>query len=190
MTLAWRHLPNLITGLRLLMVLPLSWLLWVQDYALALTLFFIAGLSDALDGFLAKSFGWTSRLGGLLDPIADKALLVSCYALLTWHGLLPWWLFAVVLGRDLIILGGALAYQVVVAELETAPSVVSKLNTLAQILLVLGVLVDAGWQPLPGLWMQSLIYSVLATGLISGADYVWTWGWRAWNNKRGSGRFP
>lgn len=185
-----RDIPNLITFLRLLLVPPIVLYLLRDDYGVALVLFVVAGLSDALDGFLAKHFGWTSRLGGLLDPIADKLLLVSCYLALTWQGLIPLWLTAVVIGRDILIIAGATIYHMLVDRLEAAPSVISKLNTLSQLLLVVAVLFHYGAQILPAEWLGILMYSVLATTLLSGADYIWTWGWRAWNKKHGSGRFP
>lgn len=183
-------IPNAITVVRLLLVPPIVLCLLDERYGPALGLFVLAGASDALDGFLAKRFGWTSRLGGLLDPIADKLLLVSCYLTLTWLGLLPLWLTALVIGRDLLILAGAVLYHTLIERLEAAPSVVSKLNTLSQLLLVVAVLFNYGAQPLPSGWLEGLMHTVLATTVLSGADYVWTWGWRAWNKKRGSGRFP
>jgi len=185
-----RDIPNLITVLRLLLVPPIVFCLLTAEYGLALVLFVLAGLSDALDGFLAKTFKWTSRLGGLLDPIADKLLLVSCYLALAWQGLIPVWLTAVVLGRDVVIFAGAILYNALVERLEAAPSVISKINTLSQLVLVVAVLFNYGAQLLPTGWLELLIHGVFATTLLSGIDYVWTWGWRAWNKKRGSGRFP
>ncbi len=107
-----RHLPNLLTCLRLALVLPVAWLLLRQQYPQALWLFLLAGLSDALDGLLARRFGWTSRLGAWLDPIADKLLLVISYVCLTLNGLVPVWLTAVLLLRDLVIVGGAGAFAI------------------------------------------------------------------------------
>lgn len=185
-----RDIPNLITVARLLLVAPIVWSLLTGQYGLALVLFVVAGLSDALDGFLAKTFHWTSRLGGLLDPIADKLLLVSCYLALTWQALLPVWLTALVIGRDVVILAGAILYNALVERVEAAPSVISKINTLSQLLLVVAVLFNYGAQLLPTGWLALMIQGVFATTLLSGADYVWTWGWRAWNKKHGSGRFP
>ncbi|MBI5041177.1 MAG: CDP-alcohol phosphatidyltransferase family protein [Gammaproteobacteria bacterium] len=185
-----RDIPNLITCARLLLVPPIVWSMLTEQYGLALLLFVAAGLSDALDGFLAKTFNWTSRLGGLLDPIADKLLLVSCYLALTWQGLLPLWLTALVIGRDVVILAGAILYNALVERVEAAPSVISKINTLSQLLLVVAVLFNYGAQLLPVGWLTLMIQGVFATTLLSGVDYIWTWGWRAWNKKHGSGRFP
>jgi len=84
-----RHLPNLISMLRILMVPPVAWLIVEQHYALALGLFVVAGVSDGVDGFLAKHYGWTSRLGSILDPLADKLLLSVSFVTLAWLGHLP-----------------------------------------------------------------------------------------------------
>ena len=90
----WRDLPNLISVFRIVLVVPIEYLLLQQHYVSAMILFFLAGISDGLDGFLAKRFNWTSRLGSVLDPLADKLLLVCTYLVLGWLGHLPWWLAA------------------------------------------------------------------------------------------------
>ena len=92
-----RHLPNLLTLLRLLLTLPIAWLLLSERFAAALWLFAVAGASDALDGFLARRFGWVSRVGSVLDPLADKLLLVTSYVCLGLSQVLPWWLTLLVL---------------------------------------------------------------------------------------------
>jgi len=174
-----RDIPNLITVGRILLVAPTTWALLQQDYRLALVLFLVAGVSDGVDGFLAKQYAWTSRLGALLDPLADKALLVCSYAALTWTGLLPLWLFALVILRDVVIVGGALVYHFRVARLEAAPTPISKLNTVLQITLVLVVILETAslWVQ-PG-WSGPLVYAVAVTTLWSGVDYVVRWSRRA-----------
>ena len=174
-----RDLPNLISVLRMLLVLPVVALLVTEHYRGALLLFGLAGLSDALDGFLAKRYGWTSRLGAVLDPLADKILLVSSYIALGWLRLLPLWLVAAVIVRDLVIVIGAAGYWVRVERLDIEPSRLSKLNTLTQIILVLAVVFHQGVVALPALSLRLLVYAVLVTTLLSGVDYVWTWGRRA-----------
>ena len=174
-----RDIPNLITILRVFLTVPVIWMLLEREFGWALLLFGVAGVSDGLDGFLAKRFGWESRLGSLLDPLADKALLVSSFLSLGWLGLIPTWLVLLVLLRDLVIVTGALVYHFQVEDLEAAPSRISKLNTLTQILLVLGVVCAAGPVPIPGYVLAVLIWATLATTLASGADYVWTWGRKA-----------
>lgn len=180
-----RNLPNLISLARIFMVLPVVMLLAAQRYTAALVLFAVAGISDALDGFLAKRFGWTSRLGAILDPLADKALLVSTYLALGWLGLIPWWLVAVVIARDAVIVSGAVAYHFKIGRFETAPTALSKVNTFAQILLALSVVFGQGVMLLPPLWITVLVYLVLVTTIASGVGYVWTWGRRAWGEGRG-----
>ncbi len=180
-----RDIPNAITLLRFLLVPPVVWLLLQGQYALALLVFAVAGLSDALDGYLAKRNGWTSRMGEILDPLADKTLLVSSYLVLGWLGQIPGWLVALVILRDLVILAGATLYHYRVQHVDAAPTLVSKLNTALQILLVLVVMLDAGLWSLPPLWLDTLIVMVLATTLWSGLDYVWTWGRRAWRHGKG-----
>lgn len=175
-----RDIPNLLTVLRFLLVPPVVMLLLNERFGLALILFGFAGFTDGLDGYLAKRNNWTSRLGALMDPLADKLLLVSCFVTLGWLGWIPVWLVVLVVLRDLVIVGGAIVFNMRVERLEARPSMVSKLNTVAQILLVLAVIFSQGMYVLPALWLDILIYSVLATTLWSGFDYVWTWGRRAW----------
>ncbi len=174
-----RDIPNLITVGRIVLVAPTTWALLQEDYRLALVLFFVAGVSDGVDGFLAKHYNWSSRLGALLDPLADKALLVCSYAALTWTGLLPLWLFALVILRDMVIVGGAVIYHLRVARLEAEPTLISKLNTVLQISLVLVVILESTslWVQ-PG-WSGPLVYAVAVTTVWSGVDYVVTWSRRA-----------
>lgn len=137
-----RDTPNLITGLRILLVAPFLWLLLEERYGAALLLFVIAGVSDALDGFLAKYYGWTSELGELLDPIADKLLLIGAILALGWLNKLPGWLVALVIARDATIVGGAIIHHLRVAPFRAAPLLISKLNTLMQLLLVCVMIIN------------------------------------------------
>jgi len=170
-----RHLPNLLTVLRLLLVAPVAWLILGEAHAAALLLFVLAGLSDALDGFLARRFDWTSRLGALLDPLADKLLLVVSCLCLSQVGLIPWWLTLVVLGRDLLIVGGALCYRWRVGALDISPSRLGKLSTLLQSTLVSLVLLQAGPLPALAVLRPPLFLLVLLACLASAADYVRVW---------------
>ncbi|MGD8842550.1 MAG: CDP-alcohol phosphatidyltransferase family protein [Gammaproteobacteria bacterium] len=172
-------IPNVITVFRILLVAPVAWVLLRHEFALALVLFFIAGVSDGLDGFLAKHCGWTSRLGAMLDPLADKALLVACYASLTWIGLLPLWLLALVVLRDVVIVTGAVVYNFRIRRLEAEPTLISKFNTLLQILLVLLVIVRQLVPWVEEYWVNTLMYAVTVSVVWSGLDYVVTWSRRA-----------
>jgi cardiolipin synthase len=174
-----RDLPNIISFLRLLAVIPILYLLLEQKYGWALLFFAAAGLSDGLDGFLAKHYGWQSHLGGVLDPLADKVLLVACFLVLGALSFIPVWLVAAVVFRDLLIIGGALLYNYRVEEVEAAPTLVSKLNTVVQILLLVLVIADAGPMPLPGWIIEALVWGCLGTVLVSGTQYVWIWSRKA-----------
>ncbi|MBT2968593.1 MAG: CDP-alcohol phosphatidyltransferase [gamma proteobacterium symbiont of Ctena orbiculata] len=168
-------IPNLISVLRILLTIPIVWLLFEHQFSYALILFAVAGFSDGLDGFLAKRFGWQSHLGGLLDPLADKALLMSSFLVLGGLGLIPVWLVILVIFRDLTIMGGALYYNFSVEELDADPSLISKLNTLLQIMLVLLVVTDAGPFDLPSQLLFLLTWATGFTTLVSGIAYVWVW---------------
>jgi len=135
----------------------------------------LAGFSDGLDGFLARRFSWTTRIGGLLDPLADKLLLVSVFAALTWNGLIPLWLFAVVIGRDIVIVSGAVAYEMLIAPVEPNPSRVGKLNTVMALLYLFFVMTWQvfSWPPEVSLTITGA--AVFVVSLVSGLDYVLTW---------------
>lgn len=179
-----KDIPNLISVLRMVLVAPVAWFLLNQRYTEALLTFFVAGVSDGVDGYLAKRFGWRSRLGSILDPLADKLLLVTTYVVLGWLEVLPLWLVIAVVARDAVVLSGALAFHWLVGRYEMAPSWISKLNTVMQIVLAVATVASLSFLPLSAGMMEGLIYVVLATTLLSGADYVWTWGTRAYHHVR------
>ncbi|MGD8430706.1 MAG: CDP-alcohol phosphatidyltransferase family protein, partial [Ectothiorhodospiraceae bacterium] len=117
-----RQLPNLITGLRIVLVPPIVILILRHEYSLALILFIAAGVSDALDGTLARVGRWQTALGGVLDPVADKLLVFGVFLSLVLAGRMPEWLFAAALLRDLVIGAGALAYRLRIGPFAPAPS--------------------------------------------------------------------
>jgi cardiolipin synthase len=174
-----QDIPNIISALRLVAVVPFVWLLLEQELGWALVLFAVAGVSDGVDGFLAKHYGWQSRLGGILDPLADKALLVSAFLVLGHLDLIPVWLVAAAVLRDLVIVCGALIYNYLVEEVEASPTLTSKLNTLIQLVLIVAVIMHAGPVPLPDALIDVLIWSCLLTVTVSGVEYVWVWTARA-----------
>lgn len=179
----WRHLPNIITSVRLGLLLPLTLALIREDYTLAFLLFLIAGISDGLDGYLARRFGWTTRFGATLDPAADKLLITLTYGLLTWHGHIPWWLFSIVFGRDILIVFGYFSYRFLIGPPSMTPLLISKANTAFQILFVSLVMLrlgtGVGWLDVET-WGQ---WIVACLGVMSGAAYVWVWGRKAYANK-------
>lgn len=167
-----RHLPNALTVLRIFLIAPLVLLLIAGDYPMTLVIFAIAAVTDAADGLLAKQFGWTSELGKLLDPVADKLLLLAAFVTLTLIGLVPLWLTALVVGRDVVIGAGALAYKVAFGSLRGQPTAVSKLNTLCQILFVAVVIAVAAEMPIPGPAVLVAGALAMVTTVVSGLDYV------------------
>lgn len=178
------HIPNLICVLRILLVPPLVWLLLHDRYGPALLVALAAGISDGLDGFLAKRFRWQSRLGGLLDPVADKLLLTTAFVALAVQARVPWWLAGLVIVRDVVIVSGGLAYQWLVRPVEPEPSKASKLNTGTQLLLLVVVIAAAALPELAALLptaalITTLGAAVLVTGVVSGLDYVLRWSQRA-----------
>ena len=170
-----QHLPNLITLSRIALVPVLILLLKDHRYGMALAVFAVAGVSDALDGYLAKRLGVQSQFGAVLDPVADKLLLVTAYVMLTVLGHIPFWLTLAVASRDVLIVGGYLLYTSHAGPVKMRPSILSKLNTLAQIALVCLILVkQAAHVRWPWL-VTTMVYSVLVTTLASGAHYLWSW---------------
>ena len=173
------QIPNAICVLRIILVAPLVLALFDGNYRLALALIVIAGVSDGVDGFLAKTFGWQSRLGSLLDPAADKLLLVSTIVSLAWLDLVPIGVTAIVILRDIVIVCGAVAYFRLAGTLTGEPTLISKLNTLTQLLFVIVTIMQAAWQ-LPGQeWLVVLGALVVFTSITSGLSYVLIWSGRA-----------
>ena len=169
------QLPNLITIFRIALVPVLILLLKDQEYAMALVVFAVAGVSDGLDGFIAKRFHCETRLGSILDPLADKTLLVSSYVMLMLLNHLPFWLMLTVAFRDLLIVSGYLVYTSMVGPVQMRPSWLSKLNTFMQIALVMVILGQQAFQLVYAPMVDALIYAVLLTTVASGAHYLWTW---------------
>ncbi|MGR6873974.1 CDP-alcohol phosphatidyltransferase family protein [Pseudomonas sp. HK3] len=170
-----RYLPNIITGLRLLAVLPVALLLWFGEYECALIVFAFAGVSDGVDGYLARRFDWKSHWGAIMDPLADKLLLVTTAAVLTIKGLLPLWLFVLVMGRDVMLVGGAALYRFWFGPFEVRPSILGKMSTFIQILLVLSLLVHIATGLMSDEQIQFMILMCAAVTLASGAHYLFVW---------------
>lgn len=167
------QLPNAITLFRIGCVVPVAVLIGSQHYAWALLWFLVAGVSDGLDGYLAKRFGWGSRFGAIADPLADKLLLVLSYGVLTWQGHIPFWLFILVMARDVVIVFGGVIVHLLWGAYGVVPSRLSKLNTLLQIILVLCVLWHLGLHALPEELLPVLYVVVASTTIASGVHYAW-----------------
>jgi len=174
-----RNLPNFLSVLRILLVPPVIYFMLQENYMPALILFVIAGVTDSLDGWLARQFNWQSYLGEILDPLADKLLLVSSYIAFAWLTLLPWWLVVCVILRDVIIVLGGVIYRIFLGNVVINPTYISKLNTLMQIVLIAVMLLSFAWLSIDERIIQLLIWVVLFTTVSSGIMYVFMWGSRA-----------
>lgn len=168
-------LPNLITIARLVMVPVIVVLILHGLWATAFAVFVVAGISDAADGIIARRYGLRSELGAYLDPLADKALLVSIYVTLSVVGVLPPWLTVTVVSRDVMIVAAILVSRLMDRPVEIKPLFVSKLNTAAQIsfaALVLGLMAahDAGGWP-----VAAGMVAVAALTVLSAAAYLARW---------------
>ncbi len=178
-------LPNIISLARLLSVPFTVWLIMIDQWRLALVVFCLAGLSDAVDGFLAKRFGMQSRLGQYLDPIADKVLLVSIYIVLGAQQHLPLWLVILVVSRDILIVGGLLLLYVFDQPYTPKPFLLSKINTATQIILAASVIATLAFAvEAAAPYVQVLIFAVAITTVASGTEYLIDW-WRRMNRLEG-----
>jgi cardiolipin synthase len=172
---ALRHIPNALSVFRMLLVVPVALLLRQEKFQLTLAVFAFAAATDGLDGFLAKRCGWASELGKILDPLADKILLVGVFITLAMMDLVPIWLAATAVARDVVITAGALTYQCLYGYPHGKPTPVSKLNTLCQIsYLLLIVAASAIGTALPTA-TTVLGALVFVTTVVSGMDYVITY---------------
>ena len=168
-------IPNLITLGRILLVPVVVWAITAGEMRIAFALFLAAGLTDAIDGFLAKRFGMTTELGAYLDPLADKAMLVSVYVALGISEAIPHWLVILVVSRDIMIVGAVILSWVVDRPVPLKPLLVSKLNTVAQILLACLVLGALAFRLDAAIAVFALIALVAALTLLSVVFYVAEW---------------
>ncbi|MBK1623560.1 CDP-alcohol phosphatidyltransferase family protein [Afifella marina] len=168
-------LPNFITLARLVSVPLIVWLIVIQNWTGATVVFVLAGISDGIDGLIAKRFGASSDLGAYLDPIADKALLVSLFLVLGFQAVLPPWLIILVVSRDILIVGGVILAWMLVNPIAMRPLWVSKFNTTAQIVLLALVLAEhAGIKSLSiAIWPMIITTAGLTVG--SAGAYLAEW---------------
>jgi cardiolipin synthase len=173
-----RWLPDLLTSLRLLATPALAWLILASRLRDALLLTVFAGLTDWLDGYAARRLGATGKLGAVLDPLADKVLLVVLFVVLTVVGLIPEWLLVLVLARDVVIVLGALALRLWRGRRKFMPTLLGKISTFFQIMLVLHVMLYAVFpNELFSLLKSAAVVLATIFTCLSGADYV-RHGWR------------
>ena len=173
-----RHIPNVLTSVRILLVIPVAYYLFESNYLYSLALFLFAWISDSVDGYLARRFLWTSNFGAWADPLADKLIVGVVFVVLAIQGLVPAWLVFVTIGRDLIILCGAATYRKLFGKIDIAPTILSKINTVVQILALLLVMVTL--LDIPQLmktdYMLDVVFIIVGIfSILSGIDYVISW---------------
>ena len=176
------YIPNLLTLTRIGLVPILLVLLQSHQYVWSLLVFMLAGVTDGLDGYIARRFNAKTKLGALLDPIADKCLLVASYVMLSSLSLIPFWLMIVVVFRDIVIVSGYLLLVIFFGKIEIRPLLISRVNTVLQILYILFVLMSLACSLEIGalevglfeidLFLSILSYIVLITSVTSGVAYV------------------
>ena len=173
-------LPNTLTVIRILLVLPIGWTLWIGLFETCLVLLIIAGVSDTLDGFLARRFNSTSRFGEVADPIADKLLALVVVSVMLLTGLLPLWASTIIIGREVVILGGAIAFRSIVQRLDIEPLMISRINT--SVLIVVLCAIIASQTDVPQLSTLTArfvdpvgVYLMVLFTVVSGVAYVYTW---------------
>ncbi len=165
-------LPNTITAIRFLLIVPVGYGLVLEEYVLTLTLFILAGITDALDGYLARRFNWVTHCGALIDPLADKVLLIVVYSIFAQQNIVPLWLLFVVVGRDIAIVSGTLVLYCLTNHFFVGSSLEGKLCTFTQILFAVVLLFDQDILQMPLLVVESLQVLVVMLCLISVLGYA------------------
>ena len=169
----FRNLPNVLTAIRLILVPFIGERLYRREFGQALALVFIAGITDGVDGWLARAQHWTTRLGAYLDPLADKALLITLYVLLGLVHVVPMWLAMLVPGRDVFILGMVAAGLLFTPVRDFPPSPWGKVSTIVQVAAAVGLLADAAaGRRAPFAVVETLIWTTAVATAWSGLDYA------------------
>jgi len=174
------HIPNIITLGRILLIWPVVVSMRDGQYLLTLGWFVVAAVSDGIDGFLAKRFNWTSSLGKVIDPLADKLLLVTVFIYAAWLGLVPIWLAAAAIARDFVIGLGAVVFRLWFGALHGRPTAISKINTALQLVYCSFAILYAARQVPPHELLDFLAIATLVTTVASGAHYLLRFVQRVW----------
>lgn len=184
MVVAMRHLPNAITGMRFLFIPILVLLLVQQRYEPAFWLLTVSAASDLADGVIARRWNLRTRWGAIADPLADKLTMLSVTLALASQHLIPLWLALAIVLRDVVIVGGGVAYHFLVGRYDIAPSLLSKANTVLEFLVLATVLASAARLVAAGDLLPVLFALVAVTVVASGVHYVWVWGRKAAMHRR------
>ncbi|MBA2649799.1 MAG: CDP-alcohol phosphatidyltransferase family protein [Legionella sp.] len=175
-----KYIPNILTLLRLVLIIPFLIFLYQKAYVYAFYTFVFAGLSDGLDGWLARYFNWQSFFGSFADPLADKLLVATSFISLAFIGALPWWLVSLVFLRDFTISMGVVAwYWFIRQKINFEPTLLSKFNTILQLGLVVFCLFELAYNQFHYYVINTLIAITAVTTTTSFIDYLWAWGTKA-----------
>ncbi|WP_299020101.1 CDP-alcohol phosphatidyltransferase family protein [uncultured Photobacterium sp.] len=179
-----KRIPNILTTMRMFLTIPICWFILEERYGIVLVLAFIAGISDGLDGWLARKLNAPSVYGSIADPASDKVMLVTTYVTFAYVGLLSWWIAVVVVIRDLVIVSGAVTYYFLFGRYEMAPSFWGKASTGVQIVFALMLLTQQVFPVFPSFSLQAGLWLVIVLACISGGHYVYVWSRKALVAKR------
>lgn len=168
-----KQIPNIITVMRIILIAPFLYAMLNDQYSMAFYIFLVAGLSDGIDGFLARHFQWTTQFGVFMDPLADKLLMMSSFIVLAWFGKLPLWLFVIVILRDVVIMSGIAGIFYVRGNVDFEPSMISKINTGLQVLLIGLLLFELAFHAVAAYLLEGVMYCVAVMTLLSLMGYVW-----------------
>jgi len=172
------NIPNLLTILRILLVPVIAVLLMEGSYGTTVWLFLLAGFTDALDGYIARKLNQVTYLGSILDPVADKVLILTTVIILALSARIPWWVATAIILRDVIIIGGAVTWYLRTRKFEMDPSILSKVNTFLQIGLVYIMIAQLAGMLHFATWLPFLFLVVLVSTVGSGVHYILVWGRR------------
>lgn len=179
-----KYIPNILTVFRLGLIIPFLLFLYDHKYSESFFIFILAGLTDGLDGILARRYNWQSFFGSFVDPLADKLLIASSFIALALLKVLPWWLVILVFLRDLTISMGVLGwYKFIRRKLVFKPTWLSKINTALQLSLVTFCLFELAYFQFPKYVFYGLVCLTTLTTSITYIDYLWTWSRKAWPKK-------
>lgn len=167
-----KYIPNIITLIRILLIVPFLVAFFREQYHVAFYIFLIAGFSDGVDGYLARYFNWQSHFGAFIDPLADKLLMMISFICLAWLGVIPLILFWIVILRDIIIMSGVGGILYIRGEIDVQPSLVSKLNTVLQIALIAFLLFELAYHTLADQFIFGLMIAVTITTIASLVGYL------------------
>jgi cardiolipin synthase len=166
------YIPNIVTLLRMLLLAPFLFTLLDLQYKLAFYIFVIAGLSDGVDGWLARRFHWETKLGAMLDPLSDKLFVAASYITMGYLDKIPWWLVSIVLIRDVIIITGVACWEWLIGPLDFNPTFFSKTNTVLQGIVIFVALFQMAYMPVPVWFFNSLLGLITLTTCASLIDYI------------------